>query len=83
MSFGERSLTEDNDKRAGTAIAKTYTKVVTLTKEDYKQFLEKINQKEKAKVNGFLKNLPFFSFWTSKRLNDIQQYLKQIPLIRN
>lgn len=46
MSFGERALVDETNKRAGTAIAKVFTKVVSLTKNEYKKFVEKINLKE-------------------------------------
>lgn len=82
-SFGERSLTDPDNRRAGTAIAKTDVKVLTLSREDYKRFLEKISLKEQAKVNNFLKSLPFFTFWASRRLVDIQVYLKPMTMIRN
>ena len=45
QSFGERSLGEGQDYRAGTAVCTQDCTVKTLMKADYKRFLEKIELK--------------------------------------
>jgi len=56
---------------------------MTLTKVDYKNLVLKISLKAQAKINAFLKLLPFFSTWPAKWLTRIQFDLHPVKLIRN
>ena len=81
--FGERSLKQDNDKRAGSAVAMGPVVMQTLNKEDYLKFIHRVDQDKQLGINAFLKELPFFSHWSSKFLNKLRYYLEEIHLIRN
>ena len=82
--FGDKSLRQNSDYRAGTAICTEDCTVKTLMKVDYKRFLEKIELKNQGIKNAFWKVLPFFTNWSLKWLNNRLKYaLEEMPVIRN
>ena len=82
--FGDRSLQEDFDYRAGTALCTEDCVVKILMKPDYKRFLEKIDLKMQGIKNSFFKVLPFFANWPLKWLNTRLKYaMIEMPVIRN
>ena len=84
-SFGERSLHDHVELRAGRAVCSSESCVVkTLIKVDYKRFIEKIELKNQGIKNSFWKVLPFFATWPLKWLNNRLKYaLEEMPVIRN
>ena len=82
--FGDKSLQEANEYRAGTAICTEDCTVKTLMKVDYKRFVEKIELKNQGIRNAFWKVLPFFANWPLKWLNNRLRYsLEEMTVIRN
>ena len=88
-TFGERSLKEENDRRAGTAVCTATGPgndsciIMTLTRQEYKRFIEKIELKTQTATNMYLKSLPMFSAWPNKQLTKLQYALTEVTLIRN
>ena len=82
-TFGERSLLADLDRRAGSAVCLENCTLMSLVKEDYKRFVMKIELKQQAHVNAFLKTLAFFKKWPTKWLTRLQYHLTEMQPIRN
>ena len=70
--FGERSLENQDEVRAGTAICTQDTVVMSLIREDYQKFVVKIRKKNEANVTDFLRCLPMFATWPTKALSKLQ-----------
>jgi len=82
--FGEASLNEDasTNTRAGTAICTKDCKALSLTRDEYQKFLQRIQQKKLGKKSAFLKSLPMFKSWPMKWLNRLQDSLEEVQFIR-
>lgn len=52
-------------------------------RDDYERVLTKIEQKNKQKVNDFLRSLPFLTSWTNTALNKLQLSFETKNFFRN
>lgn len=60
----------------------TDCKIATLTYRNYQHALSHIRQEKYSKINGFLRSIPIFQFYTSKNLIKFQNCLTKVNTIR-
>ena len=56
---------------------------MVLTKQDYNNYVKKLDNKKQQDRRDFLKSLPFFRTWTSKMLTKLLDWFVEVNLIRN
>lgn len=74
-SFGELSLLT-NKPRAATVLAKSDCILVQLTKDDYKQTLQRLENQQIERKIGFLRTITVFSKWTWESMHKLTYFLK-------
>lgn len=74
-SFGELALISDRP-RAASVIAKEHVSVLVLKKNQFKEILGSISEKNVAGKVRILQNLPYFAYWSKISLSKLSYYFQ-------